>query len=188
MAIAPDETIWAIDFPPDPIIPNWGSISHYASGHWETIEVFHGNLTMTDIGIDPNGKVWVAAREGLFYSDSKGKTWQKINPPWFRQKAPDIVAMAFSTDGMAWFGFSFIGGGIGGECGLRMPNVEEWGVYRYDGQSWTHFTTDDGLVDNKICDIAIGPDGDVWVGSFDKGISRFDGREWVSYVIPIENP
>jgi ligand-binding sensor domain-containing protein len=64
-----------------------------------------------------------------------------------------------------------------------MIYTEEIGVYRYNGQSWTHFTTADGLVDNKICAITIGPDGNVWFGSYDQGVSRFDGTAWTSYII-----
>ena len=55
---------------------------------------------------------------------------------------------------------------------------------RYDGKLWMHFTTKDGLIDNKICAINIDANDNVWFGSFDKGVSRFDGKTWTSYVVP----
>ncbi len=61
------------------------------------------------------------------------------------------------------------------------------GLVRHDRRngSLRHFTTADGLGGNGITEIAIGPDGDVWVAtrasifySAPTGISRFDGQGW----------
>jgi ligand-binding sensor domain-containing protein len=47
---------------------------------------------------------------------------------------------------------------------------------RYDGRSWTHFTTENGLPNTFVTTIADGPDG--WPGSGhpQAWASRFDGR------------
>jgi ligand-binding sensor domain-containing protein len=92
--------------------------------------------------------------------------------------------MAVSKDNTLWVGFSRRIVFDLDTCGDRDEYDEEQGVYRYDGKWWMHFTTEDGLVDNKICAITIDANDNVYVGSYDKGVSRFDGHTWTSYVVP----
>ena len=48
---------------------------------------------------------------------------------------------------------------------------------RYDGRSWTHFTTENGLPNWLVETMADGPDGWPWFGAdTGSGLSRFDGR------------
>ncbi|NKB71190.1 MAG: response regulator [Candidatus Latescibacteria bacterium] len=54
------------------------------------------------------------------------------------------------------------------------------GVSRFDGNGWITFTTDDGLLANKLCAIAETNDGNLWVGGHG-GVSRFDGKRWTSF-------
>ena len=54
------------------------------------------------------------------------------------------------------------------------------GVLRFDGETWTSYTTDDGLVDNNAHAVTIAPDGTAWI-STSSGISRFDGETWTSF-------
>jgi ligand-binding sensor domain-containing protein len=146
--------------------------------------VVNANDVLTAIGIAPDGEIWVSAETGIYRYD--GYTWQKISPPWLGKTAANVSSMAISEDGTAWFGFSYMPPDFP-PCGTQIEGIEEYGVYRYDGKYWTHFTTEDGLVDNKICDIKIDSNGNVWFGSYDKGISRFDGETWQSYLISEKN-
>lgn len=54
------------------------------------------------------------------------------------------------------------------------------GLSRFDGQQWTTFTTEDGLVDGAIYSLAVDDQGQVWARSLN-GLSRFDGQRWTSY-------
>ena len=48
---------------------------------------------------------------------------------------------------------------------------------RYDGRSWTLFTTENGLPNTAVATMADGPDGWPWFGApSGLGLSRFDGR------------
>ncbi|UZO81331.1 hypothetical protein NBT05_02380 [Aquimarina sp. ERC-38] len=49
------------------------------------------------------------------------------------------------------------------------------GVYRYDGKTFTNFTTKDELNSNTVLSILEDKNGDIWFGT-DYGISRFDGK------------
>jgi len=54
------------------------------------------------------------------------------------------------------------------------------GVSRFDGQTWTTYTEEDGLADNSVYAIAVDADGTLWFGTAD-GVSRFDGQTWTTY-------
>ncbi len=137
--------------------------------------------TITAVTVAPDGVIWVATPDSILrYVNG---TWQKIIPPWAGQTTASVSSIAVGEDGIAWFGFSSFADDLD-KCGSRADYAKEWGVYRYDGNNWTHFTADDGLVDNKICAITFDPNGNVWFGSFDKGISRFDGQNWKNYIVP----
>jgi ligand-binding sensor domain-containing protein len=45
---------------------------------------------------------------------------------------------------------------------------------------WMHYTTIDGLADDRVNAIAVDPNGSVWFGT-DNGLSRFNGYAWTSY-------
>lgn len=81
-----------------------------------------------------------------------------VQEPWRWQTFPELnglglQCMAVGKDGVMWFGVND-------------------GVMRYDGLSWTLFTTDDGLVGVPVIELFVADNGDVYAGS-DEGISRF---------------
>ena len=77
-------------------------------------------------------------------------------------------------------------------CGLQDKAGNLWfgttgdGVYRYDGKSFTNFTTKDGLDTNQILSILEDKIGNIWFGSR-KGICRFDGKTITKIPIPVIN-
>jgi len=64
-------------------------------------------------------------------------------------------------------------------CGLQDKAGNLWfgttgeGVYRYDGKSFTQFTTKDGLSSNTVWSILEDKAGNIWLGTGD-GICRYD--------------
>jgi len=54
------------------------------------------------------------------------------------------------------------------------------GVSRFDGKTWTNFTTKDGLAGNIVYSIAQEKDGTLWFGT-NHGISRYDGKVWQNF-------
>jgi len=45
---------------------------------------------------------------------------------------------------------------------------------------WTTYTTEDGLANNRVTDIAIDAEGNKWFGTCN-GVSKFDGTNWTTY-------
>ena len=153
-------------------------VGFYDGEKWETNFDF-GNNIVTAITIAPDGTVWAGSQKAIFHHTEAG--WHIIVPPWSATDA-EVTSIQVTQDGTVWFGFSRDVALFGFDC-INHDGEYEFGVYRFKDQKWTHFTEKDGLIDNEICDIAVGPDGSVYFGSNDKGISRFDGQRWTAYVI-----
>jgi len=177
-----DGFVWLVDYgPTEPTFSVYSRLFRLSERDLTVEEIYLPiqKTIITALSAAPNGGVWIASDKGVFRYDQE--QWENMNAPWINGSFPFVTAIRITNDGTAWFSFSY-GADMMGNCGANLGG-EERGVYRYDGHTWVQFTTVDGLVSDKICDIAIGPDDDIWFGSFDQGISRFDGENWVSYVI-----
>ncbi len=81
-----------------------------------------------------------------------------------------IDAVAVAPNGEVWVStFEY------GEENFTTPVSHGTGVAHFDGQTWTTYTTDDGLAGNRVDAIAVTPDGVVWFGT-DGGATRLDGE------------
>ncbi len=71
-------------------------------------------------------------------------------------------------------------------CDLQDRHGNLWfstsgeGVYRYDGSTFTNFTTRDGLIDDDVGAIIESKNGDLLFGT-KNGICKFDGRAFAPY-------
>ncbi len=74
-------------------------------------------------------------------------------------------------------------------CGLQDKSGNLWfgttgdGVYRYDGQSFTNFTTKDGLSSNTVWSILEDKAGDIWIGT-NAGLCRYSYSEKAITPVP----
>ncbi len=57
------------------------------------------------------------------------------------------------------------------------------GVSRYDGHSFTNFTTDQGLVYNDVRAVCQDRDGNIWFGTMGGGISKYDGYSFTNFTV-----
>ena len=55
-----------------------------------------------------------------------------------------------------------------------------YGAFRYDGNSFTQFTTENGLADNRIMCIYEDRKGNIWMGS-QGGLTRYDGTSFQNF-------
>lgn len=78
------------------------------------------------------------------------------------------------------------------QCSLQDRKGNLWfattsnGIYRYDGKSFTNFTTKDGLNSNAIFSILEDKKGNIWFGT-DKGLSHFDGKNFTYFSVSLTN-
>ena len=52
-----------------------------------------------------------------------------------------------------------------------------------NAQSWTTYTTVDGLANNTVLSVAIDPSGNKWFGQGGGKVSKFDGTTWTTYTL-----
>lgn len=57
----------------------------------------------------------------------------------------------------------------------------EAGLSRFDGKNFKVYTSQDGLIGDKIWSITESEEGYIWVGCHDGGISKLNGKEIISY-------
>ena len=159
----------------------------YIQGRWEvhlTSEIGLDRLTSSSSAVayrHKDGSFWVVgSRDGK----AAVSRYAPALPVW-KVHQPDILAERFhqtfvAANGDIWFSTN---------PWLWAAANQGEGAVRYDGDSWTHYTTDDGLLHNRIYGFGQSPDGKVWAGT-PWGLSWFDGTKWESYGdgIPGEKP
>ncbi|MDR3574201.1 MAG: two-component regulator propeller domain-containing protein [Anaerolineaceae bacterium] len=93
-----------------------------------------------------------------------------FSPDWWNKQHKEqtvaISAIAAAKDGSVWFGT------MGGPASIGT------GVYHFDGKTWMHYTTRNGLPWNEVSAIVVAPDDSVWFSTTCCGVSRFDGKNW----------
>jgi len=86
----------------------------------------------------------------------KKGTWEVLNSEDGLVDDDEIRKILFEPDGSVWF-------------------ATRGGVSRYDGQQFVNFTTEDGLPDNYVMNLARDSRGYIWFSTM-TGIARYDGK------------
>ena len=55
------------------------------------------------------------------------------------------------------------------------------GIHRYDGKTFTHFSTKDGLINPWVWSILEDKSGNLWVGTRETGLFLYDGKTFITY-------
>jgi len=110
------------------------------------------------LGQSRDGAMWMGGTQLLKFD---GTTWNKLEQPEYLRY---FVNYVFSKPNQnLWIGSRF------------------YGLFSFDGSSWTQFNTDNGLSSNSIISIYAQNDSTVWVAT-DNDICRFDGKTWTREV------
>jgi ligand-binding sensor domain-containing protein len=136
------------------------NISAQTFTNYTTVEGLpHNNvLCLTQ---DTAGNMWFGTQEGIARFDGVS-TWtiyDTASHPTLVHNT--ITAIAADSDNNIWVG-------------------TDYGVSVFDGATFTTYTTNDGLGDNRINYITQAPNGDIWFGDFD-GATVYDGANFTAY-------
>ena len=169
ITVAPDGTVWAYAFYPQDLVAFDGTRWSEPPGY-DQIDILNPRCSpddecpnpITAMAVGPDGVLFLALGDGTLV-EFDGVDWS-VHPA-----TVDATDMAVAADGTLW--------------------VAGWDeVSAYDGDTWTQFTTADGLPSVGIGTVAVAPNGDVWVGATDSfggeetgGAARFDGNTWTVF-------
>ena len=157
-----------------------------------------------------DGTLWFGAANPIRERGHRGGLL-RFNGEWTHLPPPEVLYAIYgigqTTDGALW-----IGGGslyrLGGpesppvsipdklassysEVVYTAPNGDLWvghrryGVFHFNGKTWTQYDIHNGLSDNRIESILQAIDGSVWAAT-SREISRFDGISWTTCAMPSE--
>ncbi len=148
-------------------------LSHFNGVEWTSCSGASAppGTDVRSIAIDTENAAWVVTDKGVF--SIRGTEWvTRILDGGFQQ-------MVVGSDGVKWFATS------------------AGGLTRYDGVTWTSYTTDNsGIPDNYIKKFTIDNTGVIWLScsrsianSAGFGLTRFNGYTWANWNTdgPIEN-
>jgi len=108
------------------------------------------------MGQSRDGLLWIGGARLLSFN---GKKWDRSTQ---KDVLNSYVNCIYSKQGEnLWVGSRF------------------YGLFSYNGKTWSQYNTDKGLSSNSIISIFAVNDSCVWV-STDNGICRFDGKTWVN--------
>ncbi|MBN2010179.1 choice-of-anchor D domain-containing protein [candidate division KSB1 bacterium] len=143
-----------------------GGLTSFDGQQWQTWTTATGgtipNDTVTAVSIDSQHRVWMGFISGdvaMFNPDSA--VWHILN-------SADILDSPIQT-----LAVNPLNGVVcvGSQNGAAL--------FTAFGQAWQTFTTSNsGLPNNNVIDIAYGPDGYAWFATFGGGVAEFDGIHW----------
>ena len=132
------------------------NVCKYADPGLTTVGKFHG------LGESRrDGKFWKVDGSLSYFGDRKADclTFQQST------EIGAIETLFTSKEGELWVG------------------SRQHGVFRYDGEQWQGYHVKEGLIANTIRSLTQTADGSIWAAT-ERGVSRFDGRDWTSDVLP----
>lgn len=172
IVVGPDGSVWAV--------LGVQELGRFDGSEWQIFEFpFGGSEPETwwasSLAVAPDGTVWTGLTGGVASFD--GTNWTSYATADGLADGVDHFVVA-APDGAVW------AGSVGTSWVDRSDEVGSipgGGAARFDGKTWTSFTTEDGLPSNDV-GIAVGADGSVWAVSIPgDGAARFDGAGWTLF-------
>lgn len=138
--------------------------SAFAEATFTTHDSRHGIVypDIKSVAIDGRGVVWVSSKtSGVGSFNGTAWTWHNQGG----MAAGSVKDIAVDRDGNPWFATS-------------------GGVMKYDGAVWSTITTAQGLPNDDIQAVTVGPDNALWISWFNRtsgGVSRLANNAWTYY-------
>lgn len=109
------------------------------------------------------GNVFVASDNAKYFGYYNRLGFARFkNGEWFTSDGTSSITSACEdSSGAIWFGCTFA-------------------LYKYENDTFTYYTTSDGLSSNDVYDVCIDKDNVLWAATAN-GITRYDGKNWSTY-------
>jgi ligand-binding sensor domain-containing protein/signal transduction histidine kinase len=131
------------------------SFTHYRSAQGLSER---GVMTMFE---DSNGNLWAGSHGGLARFDGQSflHCTSAIGP---KNEATEVLSI-LEEDGKIWFA------------------TNNNGLFKYDGQNISWYTTEGGLSSDLLTKIMKDANGDIWIGTWNRGANKYDGKSFTHF-------
>lgn len=173
-----------------------GGVTKYDGVNWTKYTSLNTGWNLStyiySIAFDKNGNKWFGGSSGVSYFD--GNVWTLYsqdntyaaavdfqNTKWF-----GCSASALKYNDLVWLKSTLHGFNNGVNCIKIDSHDNIWfglsggGITKYDGSTWTSYSTSNGLAGNTVYAIAFDAQGNKWFGT-NNGVSKFDDTNWTTY-------
>jgi hypothetical protein len=145
-------------------------------GAEQIISLPEGWTPEVEMAVDSAGRLWVVEAfdaHDVFVHDGGGWRQLTTTEPLFGDTFHYLVSnIEIAPDGTVWISTTR-------DSDPEPEGTPAPGVASSDGQTWTTYTTADGLAADEGT-VVVAPDGTVWV-VHDDAVSRRDGDTWTAY-------
>lgn len=125
------------------------------------VDVSDDESRLSNLLIDSKGVLWIGTWAGVMYHD--GKEFKSLDLP-----IPDVELKPYLRT-MNW-----VTELVEGNNGNILIGRDGYGLTLFDSEEFTFITKSEGLLSNNITDVAIDPNGSLWVGN--RMVERDDPR------------
>jgi len=153
-------------------IAAYGGLSKYDGKTFTLFNEKDGllNNEIWSLLIDSNNIIWIGTNDGVSRFDGKKFTTFllpkiQVTDTTTIYSLNRITSIVEDHNGNLWFG------------------TDGFGIYRYNGETFTNFTKEDGLADNVIYELKVDSKGNIWIGTFFGGVSLFDGTKFINFTL-----
>lgn len=168
-----------------------------------------GGGRVTEIVEDKEGTIWFGTYQGLtkfdgqtftnlsfeegqikndiwsLTIDSKGIFWLGTTYGIIRYNGEEFTSFtipkAAVKDTTTVYSYDRVTRILEAKNGTMWIGTDGFGICKYDGESFTHITKENGLPDNAISDLMEDSEGNIWIGTMFGGVSRFDGESFTNF-------
>jgi hypothetical protein len=166
------------DFQHAPAGPGKVTVAGPGRGHWRTYDETDGlsAAKVRHVHQDRRDNIWFATSGGVCRYDGYSIVGFAKNAALAKNNVWHVLE---DRDGRLWF--STYGDGVirydphGGKWSDSLPGRSDEA-----GPTWSAYTTDNGLVDNRVNWAYQDTEGNIWFATW-AGASRFDGETWTSF-------
>ncbi|UCD84585.1 MAG: hypothetical protein JSU92_15160 [Deltaproteobacteria bacterium] len=173
VGIDPDDNVWVgavpvIEIPSGDLVA--GGVSVLSGTSWTTYTTENSDLSdngVVAIDFDTAGNAWLGAGDTLCKFD--GVSWTN-----HATSGSIIFTISVDSNDDIWFG-------SGNIFGIE-PGFQREGLAKYDGITSTLYWAEE-LGGNEASVVEIQANGNIWFGTYDGGLSEFDGSDWTTYTM-----
>ena len=135
------------------------SFTHYTTAQGLPTNIVSGLLE------DSKGNLWIgtAGGPGCGVGRFNGRSFENLTKAFgFPENPKEIKSILEDKKGNLWF-------------------CTKAGLYKFDGDSVSHFTSEGGLSSNAISKIIEDESGNFWIGTWDSGMNKYDGKSFTHF-------